>query len=576
MLPSALAGQARAADYKVFLGEQVPCGFAKIRAVRRAFRRGRRSTSSCPGKVTIEAGTASRSRARPSIPSPTGRSRRPSSLPTRRRASTPTLDDAAGKPFYFDGLAKLVYNGAALRPVRPRRRLAGAKREQRHPLAARAEGQSRDLHLQLPEGGDVQLLCTIHPGMKGDGRRQAVGHPAPKSPAQVQRRALQDVTAAWAKTKSEAAAAKPPAKTVYMGVGDDATILGYFPSSLKVQGGHDGELRQPLAEEPHNITFGPKKYIHGLQKKTDLFPTGPRRPNQVAPFLLYGSEPKGGYTYDGTNHGNGFFATPVTIGPRRAAAALVEGHVHEARDVQVLLLDPRARHGRDDRRHAVTQRFVPAGAAGDSCSRPSRPRADRRCRDPAHAAGRRAARCASTGSPPCRSSGTSSRTSATRSTGEHLRPGEDDVPDGRLPASTRRTGRSRSRTSTGDRGHPGAAPATRDVGDTILVHFENLDTLFNRPHSMHFHGVTTGRAPTAPTCPGFSGPGANVQAGQVVHLPARRRPRLGRRLALPRPLAVDGRVDRGRPLRRALDPRRRASSRPTTSSSSSSSRSSAS
>ena len=44
-------------------------------------------------------------------------------------------------------------------------------------------------------------------------------------------------------------------------------------------------------------------------------PPGPRAPNQVSPFLLYGSEPKGGYNYDGTNHGNGFFATPVTIGP---------------------------------------------------------------------------------------------------------------------------------------------------------------------------------------------------------------------------------------------------------------------
>ncbi|HEY7536712.1 MAG TPA: multicopper oxidase domain-containing protein, partial [Gaiellaceae bacterium] len=28
-----------------------------------------------------------------------------------------------------------------------------------------------------------------------------------------------------------------------------------------------------------------------------------------------------------------------------------------------------------------------------------------------------------------------------------------------------------------------------EVGDTILVHFQNLDTLNKRPHSMHFHGV---------------------------------------------------------------------------------------
>ena len=27
------------------------------------------------------------------------------------------------------------------------------------------------------------------------------------------------------------------------------------------------------------------------------------------------------------------------------------------------------------------------------------------------------------------------------------------------------------------------------VGDRLLVHFKNLDTLYKRPHSMHFHGV---------------------------------------------------------------------------------------
>jgi plastocyanin len=30
--------------------------------------------------------------------------------------------------------------------------------------------------------------------------------------------------------------------------------------------------------------------------------------------LPFGTDPKGVYTYDGTNHGNGFFATPLTAG----------------------------------------------------------------------------------------------------------------------------------------------------------------------------------------------------------------------------------------------------------------------
>src|SRR5262249_4755611 len=53
-----------------------------------------------------------------------------------------------------------------------------------------------------------------------------------------------------------------------------------------------------------------------------------------------------------------------------------------------------------------------------------------------------------------------------------------------------------------------------EVGDRILVHFQNLDTLFNRPHSMHFHGVRYRPGSDGAYLPGFSGPGANVKPGQ--------------------------------------------------------------
>jgi FtsP/CotA-like multicopper oxidase with cupredoxin domain len=53
-----------------------------------------------------------------------------------------------------------------------------------------------------------------------------------------------------------------------------------------------------------------------------------------------------------------------------------------------------------------------------------------------------------------------------------------------------------------------------EVGDTILVHFENLDSEFNRPHSMHFHGVHYRFGSDGSYIPGYSGPGANVKPGQ--------------------------------------------------------------
>jgi FtsP/CotA-like multicopper oxidase with cupredoxin domain len=54
-----------------------------------------------------------------------------------------------------------------------------------------------------------------------------------------------------------------------------------------------------------------------------------------------------------------------------------------------------------------------------------------------------------------------------------------------------------------------------EVGDTILVHFENLDTVLNEPHSMHFHGVHYRFGSDGAYIPGFSGPGADVKPGQT-------------------------------------------------------------
>ena len=53
------------------------------------------------------------------------------------------------------------------------------------------------------------------------------------------------------------------------------------------------------------------------------------------------------------------------------------------------------------------------------------------------------------------------------------------------------------------------------VGDTILVHFKNLDNEFERPHSMHFHGVRYRFGSDGAYVPGFSGRGAAVKPGDT-------------------------------------------------------------
>ena len=52
------------------------------------------------------------------------------------------------------------------------------------------------------------------------------------------------------------------------------------------------------------------------------------------------------------------------------------------------------------------------------------------------------------------------------------------------------------------------------VGDLVLVHFKNMDTLRNAPHSMHFHAFHYRPSSDGAYLPGFSGKDAAVPVGQ--------------------------------------------------------------
>jgi plastocyanin len=309
------AGEARAADYKVFAGEQVPCGFAKIPGCPSGIPSQTTLDAFFPGKVTINAGDSITFSSATFHSVAYGMKAPAFFLPDPKHGKYASLVDDAGNPFYFVGMAKKIYNGQAFGPPMGPKTISGGKATTSGVLSPQGpKAPPATFTYTFPNAGTFKLFCTIHPGMKATVTVKPAGSAVPKTATQVSAQALQEVNAAWAKAKAQAAAAKPPAKTVYMGIGKDATTYGYFPNKLTVKAGTTVTFVNKAPEEPHNVTFGPKKYILGLQKKTDLFPMGPGSPNQVAPFLLYGSEPKGGYRYDGGNHGNGFFATPITSG----------------------------------------------------------------------------------------------------------------------------------------------------------------------------------------------------------------------------------------------------------------------
>ena len=95
--------------------------------------------------------------------------------------------------------------------------------------------------------------------------------------------------------------------------------------------------------------------------------------------------------------------------------------------------------------------------------------------------------------------------------------GRDGVRDDGLPALHANWGRPIANVPAPGSGNsdlmPGPLIKAR-VGDRLRIHFKNLDTAFNRPHSMHFHGVEYKPDSDGAYLPGYSGRDADVKPGQ--------------------------------------------------------------
>jgi len=223
------------------------------------------------------------------------------------------IADAAGNPFYFDGLPKLIYNPVAFAPGGPKTITAGTPASSGGLSPAGPKAPPAKATYTFPKAGAFQLVCNIHPGMKINVVVRNAGVGLPKTPSQVTSQSLADINAGWAKAKA-LAAAPIPKNTVYVGQGASTSLLTMLPQVLTVKAGTTVKFLNNSPTEPHNIAFGPKAYLNAFSKKTDFLPAGPGSKNQVTPVFPYGSDPKGSFSYDGKNHGNGFFQTPLSAG----------------------------------------------------------------------------------------------------------------------------------------------------------------------------------------------------------------------------------------------------------------------
>jgi plastocyanin len=214
--------------------------------------------------------------------------------------------DATGAPFWFNGgPPKFIYNPQAFQPVGSR-------------VVADASVHSSGNFVFIPKHqytfrftktGTYRVVCLVHPGMKGTivVRPRAAKIP---TPTQVAQAVLKQLNQSWKTARSLQSQRPSEPNTVFAGVGSATALMAFQPRRLTVPVGTTVTWVENSPTELHNIAFGPVDYVERLIKTLDQFPVAPGAPNQVNPFVVLGSEPPGPYIYTGTNHGNGFLATP--------------------------------------------------------------------------------------------------------------------------------------------------------------------------------------------------------------------------------------------------------------------------
>lgn len=296
----ALAGPAAAHTWRADVGEQAkaPAGTPKSATLNHIF----------PAQLVVHVGdkVTFRSRGFHTVSFLAGQA--PPGLFVPDGTTYTGIVDAAGAPFFFNSLPKLSYNVPAFLPFGGNR-IDGSQPVSSGVIVPGEDGKAVSATFTFPKAGTYRLVCLIHPGMA---QTVVVKPKAAKiaSPKAVAEQIRTQTAAAWKQAKT-LAATKPPADTMYAGIGGKTTLLAFLPARLTVKAGTTVHLVSRTPSEPHNIVFGPMDYIDGFMKQTDAFPTGPGATNQVTPPFAYGTEANGRYVYDGANHGNGFMATPL-------------------------------------------------------------------------------------------------------------------------------------------------------------------------------------------------------------------------------------------------------------------------
>lgn len=239
-------------------------------------------------------------------------------------SAQPATNDAAGKPFWWGGKAPVL----SISPMSVQPQGGGA-------ISSAADVRSSGLLRILTAGptsqppapytltftkpGLYRYLCAVHPGMKGVIRvlpKKKAKAPSPAAQtAKELRQTVTDLTALNAELP-------PNSLEVFVGAGKNASgaeIAAFFPKSLTVPVGSTVTFQNNDETDIHTVTFGPADLRTQIEKS---FAAPQGMDVLINPLGAFASEPPGApLTYDGTNHGNGYFGSGILQPPGAPAAA---------------------------------------------------------------------------------------------------------------------------------------------------------------------------------------------------------------------------------------------------------------
>jgi plastocyanin len=214
--------------------------------------------------------------------------------------------DALGAPFWFDGgPPRFVYNPDAFQAVGS----AIVADDSVHSSGNFAFISNHQYTFTFTKPGTYKVVCLVHPEMKATvvvrPKRAKIA-----TRAKVATAVLRQINQSWKTARSLQSLRPADATTVYAGAGSTTALMAFLPRKLTVRAGTTVTWVENSPGEVHNMAFGDESYILALIAGLDQFPVGPGAPNQANPFTVFGSDPGPSYIHTGSNHGNGFLATP--------------------------------------------------------------------------------------------------------------------------------------------------------------------------------------------------------------------------------------------------------------------------